>query len=370
MRKGTTDRIAFKHFIPKFMDAAAEGGKANSIDGLGLLWAIMTAALFLARYGAAPQPHADPGNAGANGANAVALAQWKHDKDSCKVQNMALEILRSLWLSSVFPHLLKPMEVERSLRTRTLEYMVTTLSAQLAVFKQEDFDWLNRELRVPYKIGEDVPAFLAQKLEYIVDLQEAGQAINNMDAVSVLQSLFPARLYQLCWQEYAKDHGRIEDRTPANLCAFIVVYADQRLQHAVGHSALAAEELQPPAPPAALAAVEPDLLGAFMALVAANPAAANTILRTVAAPQQHQQQQQQPGGRGAQQGRGGQGGRGGGRGPAAPAPPLAGHPRFYCHSCGVPQLLKNQHYSNGCLMPKPGHNNNATFLNQMGGKPA
>ena len=129
MRKGTTDRIAFKHYKPVFMDAAAEAGRANSIDGFGLLWAIMTAAAFQAAYGAVPQPHVNPGNAGANGATAVALAQWKYDNDAVDKQSTALEYLRNLWLTSVFPHLLKPMEVGRSLRTRTLLYMFTTLSA-------------------------------------------------------------------------------------------------------------------------------------------------------------------------------------------------------------------------------------------------
>lgn len=362
MRKGTTDRIAFKHFRPKFMDLAAEAGRANSIDGFGLLWAIMTAAEFQAAYGAAPQPHANPGIAGANGQTAVALAQWKFNNDAVDKQSAALEQLRNSWLTSIFPHLLKPMEVDRSLRTRTLLYMFTTLSAQLAVFKQEDFDWLNRQLKVPYKLGEDVPAFLAQKLEYLTDLAEAGQASNNMDAVSLLQSLFPARLYQLCWQEYAKDHGRIENRTPANLCAFIIEYADQRLQHAVGHSALAAEELSPhltpPTAAVALAATETDLVGTFLALLAANPAAANAALRTIATPAaaaaptriKFKKTGAPPA--------------------AAAAPPPAGRPRPYCHSCGVPALAKHQHYSTGCLTPKPGHNYDATFLNQMGGKSA
>ncbi len=69
--------------------------------------------------------------------------------------------------------------------------------------------------------------------------------MNNMDAVAILQSLFSARTYQLCWQEYAKDHGPIADRTPDNLCEFIAEFADQRLQHSAGYSALTAETLPP-----------------------------------------------------------------------------------------------------------------------------
>ncbi len=128
-------------------------------------------------------------------------AQWKYDKSQFNIQGAALEVLQSLWLSSVFPHLLKPMKVGRSLHTRTLVHMVTTLNAQLAVFKQEDFDWFNRELRNPYKALYDMPSFLVQKHEYLLDLAEACQPVNNMDAVALLQLLYPPRAYQLCWQE-------------------------------------------------------------------------------------------------------------------------------------------------------------------------
>ena len=351
MKQGTTDRIAYKHFLPKILDAAAEASKFNSVDGFGLLWAVMTAAAFLAAYGAEPQPHVDPENPAA-GADGAALVQWKYDKSQFTIQGAALEALRALWLSSIFPHLLKPMEVGRSLRTRTLVHMVTTLSAQLAVFKQEDFDWLNRELRVPYKIGNDVPSFLAQKQEYLLDLAEAGQPVNNMDAVALLQSLFPPRAYQLCWQEYAKEHGHIAGRTPANLSAFIIEYADQRLQHAVGYSALVAEELPHiGAPPVAAAAIvaaptaaEPELV-AFLALMAKDAPAAAAYLRGKSVPAAAPA--------------------------AAPAAvPAAAVKRFYCHTCGVPRNKTLRHHSTDCKNKAPGHRNDATFEKQLGGKSA
>ncbi len=87
MTQGTTDRIAYKHFISKFKDCAADGGKGNALDAFGCLWAIMTALAFEAAYGAAPQPHVDPGAAGGNG---IALAQWKHDKERLSIQNVAV----------------------------------------------------------------------------------------------------------------------------------------------------------------------------------------------------------------------------------------------------------------------------------------
>jgi len=235
-------------------------------------------------------------------------------------------------------------------------------SAQLAVFKAEDFAWLHKALREAYTYPNDVPSFLAQKQEYFTDLAEAGQPVNSMDAVSLIQALFPPKLYQLCWQEYNKDHGRIEDRTVVNLCTFIIEYADQRLQHTAGHLAMAAEELSPSwAPPiaaaAALTTTEPDHVGAFLALYAANPSAANSLLRNAAQPAPVPAQTKY---------------KKAGAPPAAAvvAPPPAGRPRPYCYSCGVPPLVKHHHYSTGCKTPKADHKWDATYLNQMGGKKA
>jgi hypothetical protein len=71
MRNGTTDRIAWKHFFPKFKDVASDTNRATSIDGHELVFLVISAAEFQAEYGAAPQPHVDPGLA------AGAAAAWK-----------------------------------------------------------------------------------------------------------------------------------------------------------------------------------------------------------------------------------------------------------------------------------------------------
>ena len=99
-------------------------------------------------------------------------------------------------------------------------------------------------------------------------------------------------------------------------------------------------------------------MGAFLALVAANPAAANSILRNAtqhAAPVPAQAKAKKAGAPPAA---------------AAAAPPPAGRPRPYCHSHGVPAIVANQHYSIGCKFPKPGHRYDATYENQLGGKSA
>ena len=336
MRQGTTDPIAWKHFLPQLIDFSIDTNKAGSIDNFGMAYTIMTAANFQERFGAAPQPRIHPGPAA--GA-AAALAQWKFDMDAFSQQGRGHETVRSVvTVTGIFPHLLKPLEIDRSLRTRTTEYIVSTIHAILSVFKKADFDWLRAELVKPYKVGSDIPQFLAMKLEHLTDLEEAGQPVNNMDAVALIKKLFPASSFNLCWQEYNKDVGIIAERTPANLCAYIIVYADQRMQHAdeAPGLAFAAGHMAPPVP---AASTDEEDLSNFFALYARDPAAAAAQLRKPTPARAA-------------------------AAPAAAAVAKKKKPPHYCWTHGS----NFTHESPGCNNKKLGHEDAATAKVSLGGK--
>jgi len=146
-------------------------------------------------------------------------------------------------------------------------------------------------------------------------------------------------------------HPALADRTPVRFAAAVVSFVNtllhaERAANVARRQANAATEVA-----AGDAGDEPDQLVALMALYARDPAAASAQFnrRTIAAP-------------------------------AAPAPaavaPVAAskkksppHPP-YCHTCGVHRIPARQHPSKECKTKAPGHRNEATFTNQLGGRPA
>jgi hypothetical protein len=349
--------LAWKHWRPLQIDYAISINKSESLDQLGVVFILFTAARFAAIFGEQPRPRENPGEA-PNG-QPFELANWNVLRGLFTRQQMAIDKVRDMLINGVFPSLLEPLKVDRSLRTRSTLFIFSTIDNQMLNLKESDFAFIYSELAQTYKYPDDVSTFLAQKKERLRDLEEAGQPTPAIQAIKTIKAAFPMQLFQVCWTDYVKAHGAIADQTVDNLCDFIVVYAEQRLEHTVDKAVLAQVGNKVAAQSVAFnatASQEPDLLAALVALVAKDPASAGAFLRkqvppvtatgTAAAiaaapapvapkPKKKKKQQQQQ------------------------------RPKKYCWTHGS----QHSHSSEDCFYPAAGHQETATAVNVMGGQP-
>ena len=161
----------------------------------------------------------------------------------------------------------------------------------------------------------------------------------------------------MCWTDYVKEHGTIAEQTVDNLCAFIVVYAEQRLEHTVDKAVLAQVGNKVAAQSVAFnatASTEPDLLAALVALVAKDPASAGAFLRKQVPPVTATGTAAAIAAAPA---------------PVAPKPKKKKkqqqRPKKYCWTHGS----QHSHSSDDCFYPAAGHQETATAVNVMGGQP-
>jgi hypothetical protein len=120
MDKESLDTLAWSYIEPQLIDCAILTGKQNSLDGFGILFALMSPAAFQAFTGQAAQPRIHPG--AFNGA-AAAIAQTSLDLKAYEVQEAFIDVFKAEFIDSVFPHLLEHMKFGRTLHSRSLEYM-------------------------------------------------------------------------------------------------------------------------------------------------------------------------------------------------------------------------------------------------------
>jgi hypothetical protein len=78
--------------------------------------------------------------------------------------------------------------------------------------------------------------FVADQLRYLGYLATAGHGLSNRDAVNLLRSAFTSNKadkadFGPALSEYLKDHGGIAAQTPANWCAFVTQFVEDRLDH-------------------------------------------------------------------------------------------------------------------------------------------
>ena len=165
------------------MDCIISFSGPSTSDGFGVAWSAYSAADFLASFGVPPTILADPGKAAGNN---VQLAQWSADIKAYNAQQLNLGTVRQALLNSVPVHHLRPMEVQRSLRTRTVEYICTELRRTLDTLSVQDYDALKVALRVKYVHPGHIDEFLSLKQQTLADLVTAGQTVAAADAVTII----------------------------------------------------------------------------------------------------------------------------------------------------------------------------------------
>ena len=131
-----------------------------------------------------------PLNAGPAAGAGHNLANWKDNTDMYGLQESTDDESRSELLDFVPERLLAPMLVNRSIRTRTTEFIYTALTLRLGTLTKEDLDYLLREINEPCPPGTSPEEFLANWQATLGDLNQVGQPISPLMATDILQKCF------------------------------------------------------------------------------------------------------------------------------------------------------------------------------------
>ena len=223
MRTDISLKNAWSEWAPKFEDAANRRTSTTSLDGYGLAWALYSAEQFEALYGTPPRPRMDPGNAQGN---AVQLAQWNDDKKAFTQQQVELIGLRDDLIRCVPDYLFKPMEVNRSVRSRSIEYMFTYFNLQLGTLTSLDLSEMYTRLIAMYVDPEPIAPFLANKMQLFADYTRIQQPYSEVAKVEILKACFDPVVFEDCWISYARTNGTLQLQTAATLNDAVILYIE------------------------------------------------------------------------------------------------------------------------------------------------
>jgi hypothetical protein len=237
--------LAYADIKAQVIDYAINIGEASSLDGLGVAYALFPPEKFEALFGTPPQPRPPMGPCGQARAG---IAEWTAS-NLLKTQQKAKEVQLKAALVSIFPkELLTPLEDEHgSLRSRSTEYIFSALDAQLGLLTSADLDVLHARLKKPYDRTLPVESFVATFQTTLRALTRAQQPISNNMAMGTLQACFSPEWAQ-CWVKFVSDYPVVTERTVANLCRAIIIFARDALpilsaQQAIGISLAKSQDI-------------------------------------------------------------------------------------------------------------------------------
>ena len=122
----------------------------------------------------------------------------------CFAVSVSIIALRGILLSAFPDRMVVPMKVQRSLRTRTTQYIMTQLYERHGTLSKQDIEYLSAQLKKPCPAHVTPDAFLADWQASLGDLAQAGQAIPQLMATEHLQSCFGLE-YVDCWRAFVRD---------------------------------------------------------------------------------------------------------------------------------------------------------------------
>jgi len=224
---------------PKIIDLSIFLGRVFARDDFGLAYEVVSDAefLILAGHAAMILPEAGP----AHGTGAV-LTNWKKADDMKILEKAGSNHLRGLLLD-VFPdRTLAPMKVNRSLRTRTTQYIMMQLYERHGTLTKQDLDYLMAQIKKPCPANLAPDAFIADWQASLGDLAQAGQPISQLMATDYLQNCFGPE-YVDCWRAFVRDFPLVVDRTVDRLCAAIVTFSKGELPLLNAHTLIGANQV-------------------------------------------------------------------------------------------------------------------------------
>ena len=139
-----SDALNIHILKPKIIDLSISIGQLFALDDFGLAYEVVSDAEFLnlAGHAAMIRPESGP----AHGAGAV-LTNWKKADDMKILEKAGSNKLRG-YLLDVFPdRILAPMKVNRSLRTRTTQYIIAQLYERHGTLTKQDLEYLMAQIK-------------------------------------------------------------------------------------------------------------------------------------------------------------------------------------------------------------------------------
>jgi hypothetical protein len=218
--------MGFDAIRPKIEDYAIDIGRSSSLDEYGVLFALYTPAGFFSRFGVHPQPRPPMGPCTGKGAQ---IANWNALNIVTKQQEAALILLKSTLVKVIPAELLTPMEDDNgSLRNRTSEFIFSTLCNRLSTLTKIDIDNLHAQLKIAYSPSMPVEAFTSKFQSTLRSLAQAQQPVPNITAIDNLQECFGSE-WAPCWVKFAQDNPILADRTVPLLSVAISAFARDAL---------------------------------------------------------------------------------------------------------------------------------------------
>ncbi len=270
------------------------------------------------------------------------LTQWKKSDDMKTLEKAGSIALRGILLSLFPDRMVAPLKVQRSLRTRTTQYIMTQLYERHGTLSKQDLEYLMAQIKKPCPAYLAPDAFLAEWQASLGDLAQAGQAIPQLMATDILQNCFGPE-YVDCWRAFVRNFPQVADRTVERLCDAIVTYSRGELLLLNAHTLIGANQVialqeQVKGLQQDLKALEVKQAFAAKQLTSAVPAVAPShrgkrgAATTKGAVEKH---------------------------PKSASTPFSAQPFCWTHGpC--------KHLGMGCADPEAGHRKDATWQNQMG----
>ena len=330
--------LAFIEFEKQFDMFAVNLTKSQTPDRKGLLWSTYSPEAYEEKFDAEPEGPLE--DVGPYAGDAAAIANQRIAHENKRAEELGLAKLMQVFLEVVPNDLLHGMYEDGTLLGQSLQDLMDKLRA-MCKLKPPDFKILRSNISRPYSMeSKSIRSFTNSVMEALALLQEHNQTIPDLQAMELIISAFESTKeivdnFSACWTEFYASHGDTDDQTPEQLCAFINLFVEQRLHH--HQRANSARRI-----------AQASVANAVYAQAIANQTAADAdfdkrvAAAAVALTQKANQKLNQK---------------------SKHTKKTVSHDPPYCWSCGP---LKVQHTS-GCWHKKPGHRDDATFHNRLGG---
>ena len=200
----------------------------NSLDNRGLIFALITDAFFLTRFGAAKEPRVHPG---LPGGTRVELTINANDLKAYMLQQALIARLRAHMLKEVPSFLFEQSKDEYgSLEARSLLFLCNSLIEQVGTLAQADIADLYVKLNAPYVHGEHIEAFVAVRRDLFRQLAAINEAIPVSMQLTTIRKCMEGPLdFTICWVTFAKDFPLVADQTLERLFAAITHHVNVNL---------------------------------------------------------------------------------------------------------------------------------------------
>jgi hypothetical protein len=227
------DTFAVDHYEKGAIDKSIGLTAAFTPNGLGLVHEVVSPARHLALFGVVAAPFDPPADFAGN---SVQMCNHQRPVDCYTAQEKNRPVVRNAFVIGIPDRIVRLAEVNGSLRHHAhVSDIIADLKAKLPLTNR-DLDHCKEAVRKPYSRSELIRPFVANQLRFLGYLASAGQGLANRDAVDLLRFSFTSTEvdkadFGPAISEYLKDHSGIAAQTPANWCAFITKFVEDRLDH-------------------------------------------------------------------------------------------------------------------------------------------